>query len=279
MLYLILAIVSSALVSVFMRLSEGKVKGNIAMLVSNYLMCTLIAGMECGFRDLVDPSNPLLAITTAMGAVNGLFYLGGFLLFQMNIRRNGVVLSSTFMKLGLLVTLAISVCVYGEVPSVLQTLGFAVAVAAIVMINYRPGQGKAGSKLWLIWMLLVGGMADGMSKIFEESGVPGMGSQFMFFTFGTALVFCILRMVVKGQKLGKWEILYGLLVGVPNFYSSRLLLRALENVPAVIAYPVYSVGCILVVTVTGVLLFRERLEKKQWVALGLILAALVLLNV
>lgn len=279
MLYLILAIASSAMVSVFMRLSEGKVKGNIAMLVSNYLMCTLIAGAECGFRGLIDPSNSLLAITTAMGAVNGLFYLGGFLLFQMNIHRNGVVLSSTFMKLGLLVTLAVSVCLYGEIPSVLQALGFAVAVAAIIMINYQKGHGKAASKLGLVWLLLCGGMADAMSKIFEESGVPGMEGQFMFFTFATALVFCVLYMLVKGQRLGKWEILYGLLVGIPNFGSSRLLLRALEDVPAVIAYPVYSVSCILVVTVTGVALFRERLSKKQWIALGLILVALVLLNI
>ena len=46
-----------------------------------------------------------------------------------------------------------------------------------------------------------------------------------------------------------------------------------------VAYPVYSVGGILLVTLAGVLLFRERLGKRRWVALGLILAALVLLNV
>ena len=279
MLYLILAIVSSAMISVFMRISEGKVKGNVAMLVSNYLMCTLIAGAEFGFRGLFRFTDPQLLLTTAMGAVNGLFYLGGFLLFQLSIRKNGVVLSSTFMKLGLLVTLAVSVCFYGEIPTVLQALGFAVAVAAIIIINYQPGQGKAGSKLGLVWLLLCGGMADAMSKIFAESGVPTMEGQFMFFTFATALVLCLVCMKFKGQNLGKWEILFGLLVGIPNFYSSRLLLRALAHVSAVIAYPVYSVGCILLVTVTGVALFRERLSKKQWIALGLILLALVLLNV
>jgi multidrug transporter EmrE-like cation transporter len=42
---------------------------------------------------------------------------------------------------------------------------------------------------------------------------------------------------------------------------------------------VYSVGAILVVTMVGVLAFRERLRRLQWVALGLILVALVLLNI
>ena len=66
---------------------------------------------------------------------------------------------------------------------------------------------------------------------------------------------------------------------MPNFFSARFLLLALEDVPAVIAYPSYSVATLLVVTLTGVLVFKERLRKRQWLALGLILVALVLLNV
>ena len=69
------------------------------------------------------------------------------------------------------------------------------------------------------------------------------------------------------------------MIGVPNFLSSKFLLRSLEDVAAVIAYPVYSVSCILLVTLVGVAAFREKLEKRQWIALGLILLALVLLNV
>ena len=35
---------------------------------------------------------------------------------------------------------------------------------------------------------------------------------------------------------------------------------------------------LLVITLTGVLLFREKLRKQQWIALGIILLALALLN-
>jgi len=279
MLYLLLAIFSSAMVSIVMRLSDRKVTGNFAMLVMNYLMCSLLAAFSAGFGNLFDPSSPQLAITTAMGCVNGLFYLVSFVWLQVNVRRNGVVLSSTFMKLGLLVTMVVSICFYGEMPNFMQATGFVLAVSAIILINYRKEETKTGFKAGLLWLLLCGGMADAMSKIFEESGVPGMEGQFLFFTFGTALVFCVLCMVVKGQKIGKWEIFFGLLIGIPNFYSSKFLLRALEDVAAVIAYPVYSVAGILVVTLAGVCFFRERLAKRQWFALGIILAALVLLNI
>jgi len=279
MLYLILAIISSAMVSIVMRLSEGKVTNNIGMLVVNYALCSLLAAAFAGFQGLVVPGDPLLAKTAAMGCVNGFFYLAAFVLFQLNVRRNGVVLSATFMKLGLLVAMVVSVCFYREIPGMAQTVGFALAVGAIILINYEKEPQSAAFRAGLIWLLLIGGMADAMSKIFEESGVPGMEPQFLFYTFATALILSVVYMLAKKQRAGKWEILFGLLIGIPNLLSSKFLLRALEDVAAVIVYPVFSVACILTVTLAGVVLFRERLKKQQWAALGIILAALVLLNI
>lgn len=279
MLYLLLAVFSSAMVSIVMRLSDRKVSNNLGLLVMNYLMCSLLSAAHAGFGNLITPGNPLLAITTAMGCFNGVLYLVSFMLLQFNIQCNGVVLSSTFMKLGLLVTMVISVCFYREIPSFIQSVGFVLAVGAIILINYQKGTKQTDFKAGLLWLLLCGGMADAMSKVFEESGVPGMEGQFLFFTFFTALVFCVLCMLVKGQQIGRWEIFFGLLIGIPNFYSSKFLLRSLDDVAAVIAYPVYSVAGILIVTLAGVALFRERLEKRQWFALSMILAALILLNI
>lgn len=278
MLYLILAIVSSALVSIIMRLSGRKVTDNIAMLTVNYVMCLVVSAAYAGVGNLV-PASEGLPGALAMGAVNGALYLGGFVLLQLNVRSSGVVLPSTFMKLGLLVSIAVSVLFFHEMPDGLQTIGFALALAAIVLINFKKESGSGGFKPGLILLLLVGGMADAMSKIFEELGDPALEPQFLVYTFAVALILCAALMVSKKQKPGKWEVLFGLLVGVPNFFCAKFLLAALEHIDAVIVYPVYSVGTILVVTLTGVLAFRERLEKKQWIGMGLILVALVLLNV
>lgn len=279
MLYLLLAIASSALVSIIMRFSDRKVTDNIAMLTVNYLMCAVISAGYAGFGNLF-PAAEALPLVLGMGAVNGLLFLGGFVLLQVNVRRNGVVLSSTFMKLGLLVSILVSVVVFRESPTVLQIIGFCLAVAAILLINFRKESGgTAGFKAGLILLMLVGGMADAMSKVFEELGDPALEPHFLFYTFLAALILCTLLMLGKKQRPGKWEILFGMLISIPNFFSAKFLLAALEEVPAVIVYPVNSVGAILVVTLAGVLLFRERLEKRQWIGMGLILAALALLNI
>lgn len=277
MFNLLLAIFSSAMVSIVMRLSDRKVTNNIAMLSVNYLMCVCVAAAYAGF-DLL-PASPSLTGTVLMGCINGCLFLGSFVLLQINVRRNGVVLSSTFMKLGLLVSILVSVIFFHEVPELLQILGFCLAVGAIILINYKQESGgTAGFKLGLLLLLIGGGMGDSMAKIFEELGDPALEPQFLVYTFAVALVLCVLLMAHKKQRPGKWEVLFGLLLGIPNYFSAKFLLGALEVIPAVIVYPVYSVASILVVTMAGVLLFKERLEKRQWIGMAMILVALALLN-
>ena len=48
--------------------------------------------------------------------------------------------------------------------------------------------------------------------------------------------------------------------------------------PAVIAYPTYSTGTIVLVGIAGVLFFREKMTSRQWVTVGMIAVALLMLN-
>lgn len=278
MFSLLLGILGSSMLSIFMRLSEKKITGNIAMLAMNYLTCTILAA---GYAILNEPVKvgPQLHLTAGMGVVNGIFYLSSLIIFQTGVRQSGVVLSSIFMKLGLLVSMVVAICFYGEMPTFVQAVGFLLALVAIVIINYRKEE-KKGSFGWnMILLLVLSGMGSAMSKIFEETGLAALEDWFLLFTFGTALPFALLIMAVKGEKIGKWETLFGAAVGIANFFSSRLLLRALQSIPAVIVFPVYNVGVILVVTLAGVAFFREKLNRQQLFGLVLILGALVLLNI
>lgn len=279
MLSLCLGILSSALVSVIMRLSGSRVKNNLGMLTMNYIVCALLAALFCDIRQTFAFENPALYTALGMGGFNGVLYLAGFILMQINIPRNGVVLSSIFQKLGLLVPIVVSVVFYRELPSVLQGIGFVLAVAAIILMNYRKDGGSADFKLGLLGMLLACGMAEAMSKIFKEAGAAELEPQFLFFTFASAMIFCFLCMIAKKQRIGLSELFFGTLIAIPNFFSSKFLLGALESIPAVIVFPVFSVGTILAVTLAGVLLFRERITKQQWIAISMILVALVLLNI
>ncbi len=278
MIYLILAIISSALVSLVMRLSEKWRQNGISMLAANYVMCSAAAVLLAGGS--VIPTGEGATLTMGLGTVSGVLYLLGFVLLQWNVQRGGVVLPATFQKLGVLVPTIAAITIFGETPRWTQLLGIAVAIGAILLMQGRS-EGKAASRstVGLLALLLCGGVCDVMSKVFETWGNSAHSDHFLVFTFMVALVLCIGLCVVKRQSVTLPDVLCGLALGVPNYMSARFLLWALTDVPAVVVYPTFSVGTIVVVTLVGMLAFREKVERRKLIALGLILGALVLLNV
>lgn len=276
MINLLLAIICSMLVSVVMRLSEGRARNNISMLAVNYVMCTLVSLAYTGAP--LFPRAEGLGTAAALGAVCGVLYLAAFMLLQWNVRVNGVVLPSTFMKLGVLVPTVLAIVIFGEQPEPAQILGFACAIAAILLIQLDKGQDRAKSSLGLLILLLGGGAADSMAKFYEAWGNPALESHYLLYTFAVALILCAALAWRKGQKLALSDVGFGLLLGAPNYFSARFLLRALSSLPAVVVYPTFSVGTIVLVTLVGRLLFGEKLSRRQILAMGVILLSLVLLN-
>ena len=278
MIYLLLAIATSAMVSIVMRTSEKYIKNNISMLCVNYLMCVILANYYTGIGR-ISFGEKGMQTAVFLGIFSGFLYLFSFVFLQLNIRKNGVVLSATFMKLGVLVPTLMSVIFFKERLELLQLIGFCIALFAIVLINFEKGQQSASFKMGLVILLLGGGSADAMSKVFEQLGNVKYEDYFLYFTFISAFVLCVIFAVFKKQRLHITDIIFGLLLGIPNYLSARFLLKALSSVPAVITYPTYSVATIVVVSIAGVVFFKEKLSKKQKSAIAIILVSLVLLNI
>ena len=276
MFYLLLAITGSAMISILLRISSGKIKEGCSMLAFNYLTCTVLGMAYAGFTPGIT-QNPGFPAALGLGIVNGILLLVSFILMQSSVRKNGVVLTSIFTKLGLLVPVVLSVVVFREMPTWVQVIGFCIAIAAIIVINLQKDTGRFD---WsLIILLLLAGGTDAMAKIYEALGSADLTDPYLLYSFGAAFVLCVSVVIAKKELPGFREFLFGTLIGIPNFLSSKFLLSALATVPAVVAYPTFSVATLLVITLTGVLAFREKLKAHQWAALAAILVALVMLNI
>ena len=236
MIYLILAVTSSMLVSVIMRVSEKYIHNNITMLASNYLMCSVLAAICTGTWNLFPVSAEGFPFSVGLGLISGLFYM-------------------------------------------VQVIGMIVALAAILLINLEKGSGKAASSLGLVLLLVAGGATDAMSKVYEELGVRALKNHFLLYTFMMAFALCVVVCLVKKQGVTKEDVGFGLVIGIPNFCSALFLLLSLADIPAMIAYPTYSVAAIVMVTLVGVIFFKEKLSRRQILSMFMIFAALVLLNI
>ncbi len=281
MIYLVLAILSSACISVMMRASEKYVKNEMGMFMANYGVCMLLS---FGFmKDVVQITNLVVkpaGVTLALGVLSGIMYLANFLFYKYNMKQNGIVMAATFMKLGVLVPTIMAVLVFREVPKITQVIGILVAVVAIILINFEKNAlAKSKYMIGLLLLLLLSGLTDSMANVFDEIGNVEMKDVYLLVTFGTAFLITIGIICFKKMKIGIKEVLFGACIGVPNYFSSRFLLMALERIEAVLVYPTYSVATMIVIMITGVVIFKERLSKKNICALGMILLAIALLNV
>ena len=279
MIYLILAILCSAGVSIFMRASEKYCQGHYGILLMNYVVCVL-AGLILTGRGLTQTDGKGMPVTIVFGVVTGLLYCGSFILLQWNVRKNGVILSSTFMKLGVIVPAVLAVVWFGERPGWNQGLGFILAITAILMIHLEKGKIRTEKAytIGLLLLLLGGGLGDSMAKLYDVYGNPGLGSFFLMLSFLVSGIISGILVFRGGEKITKYEVLFGVLIGIPNYFSARFLLWALADIPAVITYPTYSIAAMALIGAAGVLMFREKLTKRQWGAYLLVILAVGLLN-
>ena len=279
MIFLISAVLSSSLISVIMRAFEGRCRHKSGLFVVNYFTCMVLACLFAG-RIAVYTPQPGFGLALVLGCISGVLFLVCFVLLQLNIQKNGVAMASTFMKLGVVLSTMIAIVVFHESPKLTQGAGILLAVLSILLIHSDGNTKKQGAWKWLLPVLLIcGGIADSMANTFDKTGDPAVKDYYLFYTFAAAFVCALVMMLLLHERIGKWEVASGLLVGISNYFSTRFLLLSLGQIPAVIVYPAISAGAIVLVSLAGVFLFRESLSRRKIFALGIICIALVLLNI
>ena len=279
MIYLLLAILCGTCMSVVMRLSSSRVKCKISMLAVNYLTCVITAVCFIGPKSIFISGGDM-PWAIGLGALNGVFFMTALMCNQYSVARTGIVMPSVFSRMGgLLVPLAFSIFMFGELPGIMQVIGAVLAVAGILMMNLRRGGTVSNGCIpALTALLFTEGMASSMTKVYQETGNPAYSDHFLLCTFASAFILCLIVVLLRRERPGIWELIFGMLFGVPNILATRCILKALETVPAIIVYPTRSVGVIALIALIGVAVFKERLSKRQIIALGMIISAVIMLN-
>jgi multidrug transporter EmrE-like cation transporter len=81
------------------------------------------------------------------------------------------------------------------------------------------------------------------------------------------------------KKFNIRNVIAGICLGVPNYFSIYFLVKALQS-PAMSSsatIPINNIGVLLVVSLFGIMVFKEKLSKKNYMGLGLTLLAIFLI--
>lgn len=300
MIYLLFAILFSTSLNVIFKFSEKMNSNRLAICFFNFMGATVfslvfvyrqaaatpgwLTEFVSGLGQALVQGNPFIQTTPSflallIGFINGFLYFGAFYVLQLSTARNGSAMTATFNKLGVMVPAVLSVVFFREMPRALQVAGVVMALLAILVMNLKKDKDSIVTlKFALFATFFLGGFADFTSKIYQVHGLEKFQTLFIFFTFLFSLIGTGLFMVFKDRRIKRTDLIFGFLAGIPSQLISLFLLRSLTTIPAFVVFPLYSVGVILVVNVINLLFFKEKLSRRQFAAIALIIVAVVLLN-
>ncbi|MDO4539200.1 MAG: hypothetical protein Q4B54_13630, partial [Coriobacteriales bacterium] len=257
-----------------------------ALLLFNYLTATLLSALSTMRAGLALTS--VAPQVWALGLVTGVLFITTFALLQLNVRVNGATVSSSLARMGATIPMLLSIALFGEFPTLAGAAGIVVAVLATALLSI-PQKGATSSATdgasvasstrgLLIPMVLAGGVADTMPKVFEVTGDPSHEEAFILMTFATAFVICLVMLLRDHERPRLVDIAGGVMLGAFNFFSTDLMLRALMELPGYVVYTGFSMGVVLLTYGVNALFMHEKLSRRDNVAIALVILALALIN-
>ena len=282
MLFVLLTIFSSLTIALILKFNETRSGNRLALAGANYVVASLLGFGMGDFDSLITLQ------WVAFAALLGGGFVAGFLLLMKSIRATGLAITGSVARTATIGPVLLSIIFYSEHSNLLQIIGIACGVSAFLLLGLSQRQqsfvesSQISKVLLLTLLFLVMTFNDFGMKIAEVNKVDI--SRLFFVLFGTAGMICWSLIGVRRMKKKDWQqitrrdLLLGGVLGIPNYFSSWFLIRALQDVPASIVFPTVSAGGVIAVTLAAVLLWHEELSRPAWIGIGLAAIAVALLG-
>jgi len=198
-----------------------------------------------------------------------------------------MIITSIFQKLSLIFPVIAGLLFFNEVGSTVKYIAIPLTIIAIIMSNLPNKEDNeslaAIKKYWYLPLLVFAG--SGLIEVLlfyvQKSGKVGDGglnfTSTLFFLAGCwGVLFLLIR---KNFNFTRNELIAGICIGVPNFFTIYLLIKGLElGWDGSVLFPVNNVGTIFFTALIGILIFKEKLTKINYLGLILAIVAVYLIS-
>lgn len=278
MLFLILSILCSVTVGVLFKVARRYTISITQIVATNYVLALIL----CYFF-----FSPDLATVTAQAPWGiyiplGILLPSIFLFLAASIQHMGIVKTDAAQRLSLFIPILAAWLIFGEQFNTLKITAFLIAFPALLLILTKPSDNTENKWVYPAVVLVGFGLIDILFKqIALYTNLPYTTSLFVVFGIATAIMLVVISVEIryKKRKLKYQSILFGALVGLFNFGNILFYLKAhqsfAENPSTVFAG--MNMGVIIIGSLTGIFVFKEKLSKMNFTGLFLALIAIVLI--
>lgn len=273
---------SSIIFVVFKMFSRTGVETPFAIVV-NYIVASMVGftfyKKEINLLEI--PDKPWFWGTLLLG----ILFILVFNLMAAASQRSGISVASVATKMSLVIPVVFGVIVYNEKLGPLKIVGIVLALAAVYFTSIKEKNLLLNKNIYLLPALvfLGSGLIDTSIKYLEETRVPN--EEFSLFSATvfasaatTGLIFIAIRSFKHKLKFNLKNILGGIALGIPNYFSIYFILAALQlkELNSASIFTINNVAIVMSTTLLGILLFKERISKKNWAGIGLAVISILL---
>ncbi|WP_264524381.1 EamA family transporter [Flavobacterium sp. N502536] len=276
MLFLVLSILCSVIVGVIFKITRKYHTQPTQIIAFNYVvalaLCYFTFSPNLNEVDATAPWSIYIAIGVLLPVV--------FLFLVASIKNMGIVKTDAAQRLSLFIPILAAWLIFREEFNSYKVIGLIIGFLALLLILKKQSENTENKWIFPAVVLVGFGIIDILFKqIALYTTLPYPTSLFVVFciALGVACLISIYEIGVKKVKLESKNILFGALVGIFNFGNILFYLKAhkafAENPSTVFAG--MNMGVIILGSLVGLLFFKEKLSKINFIGIFLALIAIV----
>lgn len=287
MIHLICAILFSTAIFVVMRLFKRFDLDNHQALAWNYAVAAALGILMSAMKAPL--ASPVGEAWFSLSLLTGFWFILTYVLMAVSSQRSGVTVTSLASKLSVVIPTLFGVFFLKEELGVIPAVGIGLALVALFLV-VGTGQPKAatrnvpmGTVLLPVFIFFGTGIGDVLMKLTETANTADDITPMIAFIYSVSFVFGLLLVIydiTKGKSKWQWKnAVGGAVLGATNFFSTYFIYHAMRVFDNVVLFPIYNIGVVCMTALCGWLLFKEKLNWKNYLGLVLAIIAVILIAV
>jgi len=284
LIYLLLSIAASSLIFVIFKLFARYNINTLQAIVVNYFIAFTTGILTYTGDTTVGEALDSKWFYGALAL--GFVFISVFNLMAITTQKSGLSVVSVATKMSVIIPITFGILYYNESAALLKILGIVLALIAVYLASTKEKSNINKRTILFPFLILIGsGIIDVSLKYIEQAYVKdtdaGIFSATIFASAGVLGILLITYHLIKGTtKLAFKNVVAGIILGVPNYFSIYFLVEALriDGMDSSSIFTLNNVSIVILSTLLGILLFKERLLLKNWIGIGLAILSIVLVT-
>ena len=279
MLFLLLSILCSVTVGVIFKVARKYTISTTQIVAWNYafalLFCYAFFSPELQAIDATAPWGIYIPLGILLPSI--------FLFLAASIKYMGIVKTDAAQRLSLFIPILAAWLLFNEEFNSMKLIAFVIALPALLLILSKKTDSTSNKWIYPTVVLFGFGAIDILFKqIALTTSLPFTSSLFVVFAISLVIMIAVVlyELAVKKVKINSINLLLGALVGVFNFGNILFYLKAhqafAKNPSTVFA--AMNMGVIIVGSLVGILIFKEKVSRYNYMGLLLAIIAIVLIT-